>query len=66
MEKKELTLWIARSISNRLFIYSGEKPHCLVNSYFPVKGKQMEINKELYPEITFENSPKEFKLIEVK
>lgn len=57
---EERVLWIARDKDNKLYLYE-DKP-------FVVNGKKFEcyyyldcwrIPEELYPEITFENSPKQ-------
>ena len=57
---KERILWIARDKNNSLFLY-GEKPviedgqSFACNDYYGY----WQIPEELYPEITFENSPKQ-------
>lgn len=58
---EEQVLWIARDKDNSLFIYS-KKPIKNYNSYIYAAGDDLNsvsIPEELYPELTFENSPKQ-------
>lgn len=58
---EEQVLWIARDKDNSLFIYSKE-PIKNYNSYIYAPGDDLNsvsIPEELYPELTFENSPKQ-------
>lgn len=58
---EEKVLWIARDKDNSLFIYS-KKPIKNYNSYIYAAEDDLDstsISEELYPEITFENSPKQ-------
>ena len=58
---EEKILWIARDKDNSLFIYS-KKPIKDYNSYIYNTEDVLDstiIPEELYPEITFENSPKQ-------
>ena len=58
---KEQVLWIARDKDNSLFIYS-KKPIKDYNFYkYDIEDvlDSTLIPEELYPEVTFENSPKQ-------
>lgn len=58
---KEQVLWIARDKDNSLFIYF-KKPIKDYNSYICDTEDDLDptiIPEELYPEVTFENSPKQ-------
>lgn len=58
---KEQVLWIARDKDNSLFIYS-KKPIKYDNFYnYDIEDDldSTSIPEELYPELTFENSPKQ-------
>ena len=58
---KEQVLWIARDKDNSLFIYS-KKPINNYNCYIYAAEDDLDstsIPEELYPELTFENSPKQ-------
>ena len=63
------TIWIARDKDGDLYLYS-EKPKADDNGVFYGEADQnrifittsapwVEIDSDLYPEVTFENSPKE-------
>lgn len=56
---KEQVLWIARDKDNRLFIYE-EKPY-KEDEIFACDGcsDYWQLDEKLYPEVTFENSPKQ-------
>lgn len=58
---KEQVLWIARDKDNSLFIYS-KKPIKDYNCYVYATDDDLDstiIPEELYPELNFENSPKQ-------
>lgn len=61
-----MRLWIAKCWGLRLYEYKPEL-HVKGNykCFLPSKGKVYEIDEDLFPEITFENSPQrvELKLI---
>lgn len=67
-----MKLWIAREKGNNtLWVYT-EKPYLVqsfanpsVQIWSQIKGDFMQIRKDLFPEVTFENSPQqvEIKLI---
>ena len=58
-----MKLWIAKCWGLRLYEY---KPKLHVNGnykcFLPSKGKVYEIDEDLFPEITFENSPQEVEI----
>ncbi len=52
-------LWIARDKGGDLYIYTI-KPDLLYDYWFRAgNGVYLKIDKSLYPQITFENSPRE-------
>lgn len=54
-------VWIARDKNGNLAIFD-DKPELDDNEWFnsrPFEGEYSCINKEMFPEITFENSPKQ-------
>jgi hypothetical protein len=55
-----MKLWIARDLDNLIYLYM-EKP-TLITHYFDTKYLIGEIEKTSFPEVTFENSPKEVEL----
>lgn len=58
----ELELYIARDKDNSLYLYQG-KPIKYSDVFREVLGKQvLAIPNELYPEVTFDNSPKRIKI----
>lgn len=61
------TIWIARDTSGELFAYSSEPQKLDFPEEEPVgyftsggNGEMTRLDKNLYPEITYENSPVEF------
>ena len=61
-----MKLWIARDKNSCLYLF--DKPPKLENSYFfPQRGyDSFLLDSELFPEVTFENSPQEVELKLVK
>lgn len=59
-----MKLWIARDNNNALALYT-EEPMLYYNTYYegPYKSQRIELNENLFPEVTFENSPQ---VVEVK
>lgn len=62
-----MKLWIARDRNNDLYLYTV-KPILYSNSYFDSRSSTaiaMKLDEDLFPEVTFENSPQqvEIKLI---
>ena len=56
-----MKMWIARNSSRALFLFP-EKPR-LMNGYNCWEGSEWyRINRDLFPEVTFENSPMEVEL----
>lgn len=60
-----MKLWIARELSNKLSLFSNKPKLQFVNIY----GKQIwigdfvaAVKTDLFPEVTFENSPQEVEL----
>ena len=54
--------WIARDKNGNLFIYT-ECPNRRANSpYFRSKSEYYNISCNLFPEVTFENSPQKVKI----
>ena len=58
-----MKLWIARDKSGELFFYVGEKPYRLGNIFHCEQDSDyFKLDIELFPEITWENSPQEVEL----
>ena len=57
-----MKLWIARAYNNGLYLYFG-KPKCDydVGFFYSLNG-EMLIPHQLFPEVTFENSPQQVEL----
>lgn len=57
-------MWIARDKNGGLFAYAN-RPDRICDSYFGVitnigtRGAEFYLDKDQYPEVTWENSPKE-------
>lgn len=52
-----MNVWIARDMSGSLWIYS-DKPVQDATLFFPQIGAELwKIPSDMYPEVTFENSP---------
>ena len=60
-----MKIWIARDKDGLIYLYM-KKP-TLITHYFDTKYLIGEIDKTLFPEVTFENSPMqvELKLVEI-
>ena len=56
--------WLARNKSGNLFMYSS-KPEIVCDGYYFGSGQSL-LDVDLFPEVTFENSPRlvEIKLVE--
>lgn len=53
-----MNLWIARDNNGRLFLYES-KPIRYLDEFASVRGYwSHRIDDDLFPEVTFENSPK--------
>ena len=61
-----MNLWIARDKNNALALYT-EEPMLYYNSQYEgsYKSQMIDLDEDLFPEVTFENSPQqvEIKLI---
>lgn len=61
-----IELWIARDKDNELSLYNGDKPKRIRDDYFipepPGKGNYCNIDSSLFPEVTWENSPRKVKI----
>ena len=55
-----MKLWVARDEDGLIYLYI-KKP-CLNKHYFDTKYLIGEIDKDIFPEVTFENSPQEVEL----
>ena len=58
-----MNIWIARDYRG-LYLFE-EKPHDVIGRFVSYKGFITKINEDLFPDVTFENSPQqvEIKLI---
>lgn len=50
--------WIARDLDNRLYLYTNE-PVRKTEAFVLSKGLMYQIDEHLFPEVTWENSPKQ-------
>lgn len=59
-----MKLWIARDKNGALALYT-EEPILYYNEYYagPYKSQRINLDENLFPEVTFENSPQ---VVEVK
>ena len=62
-----MTLWVARDKNNALALYT-EEPILYYNEYFevPYKAQMIDLDEDLFPEITFENSPQQVEVNLIK
>lgn len=62
-----MKLWIARNISGKLTLFE-EEPYVVDGDWgtWRTYGSCMVIDKELFPEVTFENSPQKVELKLIK
>lgn len=58
-----MKLWIARNINGKLVLFE-EKPYVVDGDWgtWRTYGNYMVIDKKMFPEVTFENSPREVEL----
>lgn len=54
-----MKLWIARDFDGRLALHT-QKPYCPFYTWY--SDAEVALNKELFPEVTFENSPQEVEI----
>lgn len=59
-----MKMWIARNKSRKLYMY-GEKPTLFENAYY-LGTLTCILDKEMFPEVTFENSPIQVELKLIK
>lgn len=55
-----MKLWIARDFDGKLALHTRE-PYCSFYTWY--SGDEVALNEDLFPEVTFENSPQ---MVEVK
>lgn len=58
-----MKFWIARDFDGKLALHTRE-PHCQFYTWY--SGNEVVLNEELFPEVTFENSPQQVELKLVK
>ena len=57
-----MKFWVARDDDGLLYLYM-KKPYLITHTYyFDTEYLIGEIDKDLFPEVTFENSPQEVEL----
>ena len=58
-----MNLWIARDLDGDLWLYN-RKPKKSLGGFIPINDDCdiMDIDNDLYPEVTYENSPQEVEL----
>ena len=62
MKQIKIVMWIARDEDRELFLYS-KKPIKFDRCFAPKNGRGiLMIDEQLFPEVTFENSPVEVEL----
>jgi hypothetical protein len=65
-KERGLSVWIARDKNGELYLYKSEPWRCKEdkNGHFDCDADEMllPMDSDMYPEITWENSPKEFEL----
>ena len=62
-----MKLWIAKDKNGALALYT-EEPMLYYNSQYegPYKSQMIDLDEDLFPEVTFENSPQQVELKLVK
>lgn len=65
MESK-IKLWIARDKNGELFFYVGEKPFRRGDIFIVKDSGYFNLYIELFPEVTWENSPQQVELKLIK
>lgn len=62
----EQTFWLARNMDGYLFLFKKKPFRCGTyfsdNDGFQLHSERIQLKKELYPNVTFENSPHKVKL----
>ena len=65
LNKQVIKLWIARDIEDdKLHIFPG-KPHFKL-FWWNYRNQKIEINKNMFPEVTYENSPQQVEINLIK
>jgi hypothetical protein len=57
-----MKMWIARDLNGGLFLFS-EKPRLIRDHHYWCGNNWYKINRNLFPEVTFENSPQEVEIV---
>ena len=67
-KERGLSVWIARDKNGELYLYKSKPWRCKedTNGHFDCDEILLPMDEDMYPEITWENSPKEFNLKEVE
>lgn len=58
-----MTIWIARDYDGSLYVYRKKPLHNGGKTFIAQSSQWWRINKNEYPEVTFENSPQEVELV---
>ncbi len=63
-KERGLTVWIARDKNGELYLYKSKPWRCKedTNGHFDCDEILLPMDEDMYPEITWENSPKKFEL----
>ena len=63
-KERGLSVWIARDKNGELYLYKSKPWRCKEdkNGHFDCDDILLPMDEDMYPEITWENSPKEFEL----
>lgn len=64
MVENNMKMWIARDKNGGLYLFL-DKPKCNYD-YFDSLNGEMSIPRQLFPEVTFENSPQQVEIKLVK
>jgi hypothetical protein len=56
-----MKLWIARDLDGTLCLFDGNKPKPILGEWMPNKNCY-NIDRRLFPEVTYDNSPQEVEL----
>lgn len=62
-----MKLWVSRNKNNRLALFT-EEPILYYNEYYegPYKSQRIDLDEDLFPEVTFENGPQQVEISLVK
>lgn len=56
-------MWIARDLDGSLYLYKEEPMPCDGEYYYVEDTNYIELDKNLFPELNFEDGPKQIKLV---